>query len=135
MFSRVKTFILAMVASAMTMLFMAFSCAGLQSAVFPLPPGASDPASSAAAVAAMPLAARLLLVAEWSVSDFVIFAVAILANGLRRSILWAVWLFPLIGTGASWSDFPYPTWMIVAGAAAIPATGWAAHRVLPRRNN
>jgi hypothetical protein len=119
----------------MAMLTVGFGVAAIQAAIFPWPPGTDvgDPASTARAVAAMPLAARLLLIAAWAVSDFVVFAVAIWANDFRRSILWLVWIVPLIGLGANFSEYPYPDWMIVAALVAVPLAGLGAYLALPAR--
>jgi hypothetical protein len=135
MYSRVRTYILAMVAAAMAMVLASVGGAAIQSALFPWPPGTdiSVPATTAAAVAAMPLLAKLLLIVEWAVGDLLVFAVAIWANGFRKSILWLAWLVPLIGVGSNFSEYPYPDWMIVAGVAAVPLAGVAACLAIPGR--
>lgn len=136
-FSRVRTFILALVVGVVVALALGFGFESIQAAVFPPPPGASagSPASSAAARAATPLVAELLLLAEWTVTDLVAVAAAILANDGRRGIAWAAWIYPLLATVANYSEHPYPDWLTIAGAAASPLAALAAYRLAPWASN
>ena len=131
-FSRVRTFLVACVMSVVVTLALGFGFAAIQTSLFPLPPGAriDNPMSTAAAVAAMPLVAKLLLLIEWSLTDLAAAFVAIAVNDWRKAIAWAAWIYPLLATVANYSEYPYPTWLMIAGAAACPLAAFAAYRLV-----
>lgn len=127
-FSRVRTFIIALVIGVVVTLALEFGFGSIQAALFPSPPGAAggDPASAAAT----PLVAKLLLLAEWTVTDLVAIGAAILANDGRKGVAWAAWLYPLVATVANYSEHPCPNWLMIAGALACPLTAVAAYQIL-----
>ncbi len=130
-FSRVRTFIIALVIGVVVTLALGFGFGSMQAALFPSPPGASvgNPATTAAAVA-MPLVAKLLLLAEWTITDLVAVGAAILANDGRKGVAWAAWIYPLLATVANYSEYPFPNWLMISGALACPLTALAAYQIV-----
>jgi hypothetical protein len=126
-FSRVRTFIIALVVGGVVTLAVEFGFGSIQAALFPPPLGAGG--GDTAAAAATPLVAKLLLLAEWAVTDLVAIGAAILANDGRKGIAWAAWLYPLVATVANYGEHAYPNWLMIAGALACPLTAVVAYQL------
>lgn len=100
-------------------------------AFFPAPPD-FDP-SSAAAVAALPLAAKLSVLAAWFAGAFGGGALAALIARRWAPAAWVVAMTILLLAGTSLAAIEHPLWMAIG---AIPATllgGWLAVRVTASR--
>lgn len=105
----------------------------LESKLFPIPVGmdAHDPASAAAILAALPLAAKLLMAGGWCASAFAGSAVA--ARMAERRLITAA-IIGLLMMGGTWFTLPkaiYPQWMILAGTLLPLPLAWLATRIVP----
>jgi len=105
----------------------------LVGSLYPLPPGTdmNDQVSMRAAVAAMPTAAFILMLAGWVVAAG---AGAYLAARLatRSAAMHGLIVsgFVLIATVANLAAIPHPVWLWPAGITLIPLAGWAATRLV-----
>lgn len=105
----------------------------LVAAIYPLPAGTNmdDKESLAAAIAAVPVAALVLLVSGWAVAAGLgSYLAARLAIRARRTHGLIVTLFVLVATISNLASIPHPTWMWPAAIILIPAVGWAATRLV-----
>ncbi len=108
--------------------------------LFPLPPGfdSHNPEAVAAAVAAMPLAAKLLVVFGWCLGAFAGGGVAArIAQQYRVGVALLIGTLVAAGTLANASGVPHPLWMTAAGVVLpLPLAYLAARLVfrLPSRN-
>ncbi len=104
--------------------------------IYPLPAG-TDPHNSETmrqAVAAMPAAALLLLLAGWVLAagagSYLATRLATRSPATHGLI---VALFVLMATVANLAAIPHPVWLWPAAIILIPAAGWAAARLGARR--
>jgi hypothetical protein len=103
--------------------------------IYSLPAGtdASNPESLRRAVAALPVAAFLILVAGWVLAAGVgSYLAARLATHARVIHGMIVALFVLVATVANLAKIPHPLWLWPATIILIPAAGWAAARLVVR---
>ena len=103
--------------------------------IYSLPAGtdASNPESLRRAVAALPVAAFLILVAGWVLAAGVgSYLAARLATHARAIHGMIVALFVLVATVANLAKIPHPLWLWPATIILIPAAGWAAARLVVR---
>jgi hypothetical protein len=103
--------------------------------IYSLPAGtdASNPESLRRAVAALPVAAFVILVAGWVLAAGVgSYLAARLATHARVIHGMIVALFVLVATVANLAKIPHPLWLWPATIILIPAAGWAAARLVVR---
>jgi len=103
--------------------------------LYSLPAGtdSSNPESLRQAVAALPVAAFVILVAGWVVAAGVgSYLAARLATHARVIHGMIVALFVLVATVANLAKIPHPLWLWPATIILIPAAGWAAARLVVR---
>jgi len=108
--------------------------------IYSLPPGVSgDPESLRQAVASLPVAAFLLLLAGWvlaaAAGSYVAARTATHDRVIHGMI---VTLFVLVATVGNLAAIPHPTWLWPAVIILIPAGGWLAARLVvgpPRVSN
>jgi sorbitol-specific phosphotransferase system component IIBC len=103
--------------------------------IYSLPAGtdASNPDSLRQAVAALPVAAFLILVAGWVLAAAVgSYLAARLATHARVIHGMIVALFVLVATVANLAKIPHPFWLWPATIILIPAAGWAAAKLVTR---
>jgi hypothetical protein len=104
--------------------------------IYSLPAGTdpSNPDSLRQAVAALPVAAFLILVAGWILAAGVgSYLAARLATHARLVHGMIVALFVLVATIANLAKIPHPFWLWPATIILIPAAGWAAAKLVTRR--
>lgn len=104
--------------------------------IYSLPSGtdATNPESLRQAVAALPVAAFLILVAGWVLAAGVgSYLAARLATHARAIHGMIVALFVLVATVANLAKIPHPFWLWPATIILIPAAGWAAAKVVTRQ--
>jgi len=105
---------------------------------YSLPPGIdrSNPESMRQAVAGLPTAAFLLLLAGWilaaAVGSYVAARTATHDRVIHGMI---VTLFVLVATVGNLAAIPHPTWLWPAVIILIPAAGWLATRLVVRPRN
>jgi hypothetical protein len=94
-------------------------------------PEGRDPESLRQAIAGLPTAAFLLLVAGWAlaagVGSYVAARLATHDHVIHGVI---VALFVLVATVANLGRIPHPVWMWPVAIILIPAAGWAATRLV-----
>ncbi len=103
--------------------------------IYPFPAGTdpSNPDSFRQAIAGLPAAAFLLLVAGWALAAGVgSYLAARLSTHARAIHGLIVSLFVLVATVANLASIPHPVWMWPAAIILIPAAGWAATRLVAR---
>ncbi len=103
--------------------------------VYPLPAGTdpSNPESMRQAVAGLPAAAFLLLVAGWALAAGAgSYLAARLATHASATHGLIVALFVLVATVANLASIPHPVWLWPATIILIPVAGWAATRLVAR---
>jgi len=106
--------------------------------IYSLPAGIdrSNPESMRQAVAGLPTAAFLLLLAGWvlaaAVGSYVASRTATHARAIHGLI---VALFVLVATVSNLTAIPHPTWLWPATIILIPAAGWLATRLVVRPRN
>jgi len=103
--------------------------------LYSLPAGtdSSNPESLRQAVAALPVAAFVILVAGWVLAAGVgSYLAARLATHARVIHGMIVALFVLVATVANLAKIPHPLWLWPATIILIPAAGWAAARLVVR---
>lgn len=93
-------------------------------AFFPAPPG-FDP-SSASAVAALPLAAKVAVLVAWFAGAFGGGAVAALIARRWAPAAWVVAMTILLLAGTSLAAIEHPLWMAIGAAPAAMIGGWLA---------
>lgn len=93
-------------------------------ALFPAPPG-FDPAS-AAAVAALPFAAKAAVLVAWFAGAFGGGAVAALIAQRWAPAAWVVAMTILLLAGTSLAAIEHPLWMAIGAVPAALAGGWLA---------
>ena len=104
--------------------------------IYSLPSGtdATNPESLRQAVAALPVAAFLILVAGWvfaaAVGSYLAARLAAHARAIHGMI---VALFVLVATVANLAKIPHPFWLWPATIILIPAAGWAAATLVTRQ--
>jgi sorbitol-specific phosphotransferase system component IIBC len=105
--------------------------------IYSLPAG-TDPGNRESlrqAVAALPTAAFLLLLAGWAlaaaVGSYIAARFAAHARAIHGLI---VALFVLVATVANLGAIPHPVWLWPATIILIPAAGWAATRLVTRED-
>ena len=105
--------------------------------IYSLPPGVSgDPESLRQAVAALPTAAFLLLLAGWVLAGAAGSYVAARIATHDRVIHGTIFtLFVLVATVGNLAAIPHPTWLWPAVIILIPAAGWLATRLVVRPRN
>jgi len=101
--------------------------------LFPLPTGLdpNNKAQLAAIVAALPLAAKLLIVAGWCVGAFVGAAVAARIAEHRLIVALILGVLVIAGTLVNAREIPHPQWMILAGTLLPLPLAWLATRIVP----
>src|SRR5207342_699278 len=101
--------------------------------LFPLPAGLdpNNPAQLAAVVAALPIAAKLLIVAGWCLGAFVGAAVAARIAEHRLIVALILGALVIAGTMFNARDIPHPQWMIMAGTLLPLPLAWLATRLVP----
>jgi sorbitol-specific phosphotransferase system component IIBC len=103
--------------------------------IYSLPAGLdrSNPESVRHAVAGLPTAAFLLLLAGWvlaaAVGSYVAARLATQARAIHGLI---VAVFVLVATVSNLAVIPHPTWLWPAVIILIPAAGWLATRLVVR---
>lgn len=101
--------------------------------MYPLPSGTdlNDRAGMAHALAAMPTAAFLLLLAGWVLAAgagaYLAARLATRSPALHGMI---VAIFVLVATVANLAAIPHPGWLWPAAVILIPAAGWLATRLV-----
>ena len=101
--------------------------------IYSLPAGTdpNNPDSLRQAVAALPVAAFLILVAGWvlaaGVGSYIAARFATHARVIHGMI---VALFVLVATIANLAKIPHPFWLWPATIILIPAAGWAAAKLV-----
>ena len=106
--------------------------------IYSLPPGIdqSNPESMRQAVAGLPTAAFLLLLAGWVLAAaFGSYVAARLATHARAIHGLIVAVFVLVATVSNLAAIPHPTWLWPATIILIPAAGWLATRLVVRPRN
>ena len=104
--------------------------------IYSLPSGtdATNPESLQQAVAALPVAAFVILVAGWvlaaGVGSYIAARLATHARAIHGMI---VALFVLVATVANLAKIPHPLWLWPATIILIPAAGWAAAKLVTRQ--
>jgi hypothetical protein len=94
----------------------------------------SNPESMRQAVAGLPTAVFLLLLAGWVLSAAVgSYVAARLASHARAIHGLIVAVFVLVATVSNLAAIPHPTWLWPAVIILIPAAGWLATRLVPNR--
>ena len=99
--------------------------------LYPLPPlDFNDPVALRAAIATLPLAALILVVAGWTIGTFVgaSAGVAVARPPRKTLVAWLVGLTFLAATALNLAMIPHPMWMTVAGPAGVVAAAWLASR-------
>jgi sorbitol-specific phosphotransferase system component IIBC len=92
---------------------------------------ASNPDSLRQAVAALPVAAFVILVAGWVLAAAVgSYLAARLATHARAIHGMIVALFVLVATVANLAKIPHPFWLWPATIILIPAAGWVAAKLV-----
>jgi hypothetical protein len=119
--------VLAVVAGAVVAFLIVLLVEGLGLRIYPPPPGVDvgDPASRAAAVAAMPLGALLFVLAAWVLGAGIGAAVATAV--VRREARWpglVVGGLILAGSLYNLMVIPHPVWFTAAAVALVPAATW-----------
>jgi pimeloyl-ACP methyl ester carboxylesterase len=101
--------------------------------LFPLPAGLdpNNPAQLAAVVAALPYAAKLLIVVGWCLGAFVGAAVAARIAEHRLIVALILGALVVIGTLVNARAIPHPQWMIMAGTLLPLPLAWLATRIVP----
>lgn len=101
--------------------------------LFPLPVGMdpNDKAQLAAVVAALPQAAKWLIVAGWCLGAFVGAAVAARIAEHRSIVALAIGALVVAGTLINAREIPHPQWMILAGTLLPLPLAWLATRIVP----
>jgi hypothetical protein len=108
---------------------------GVAGSIYSLPAGIdrSNPESMRQAVAGLPTAAFLLLLAGWvlaaAVGSYVAARLATHARAIHGLI---VAVFVLVATVSNLAAIPHPTWLWPATIILIPAAGWLATRLVVR---
>lgn len=116
-------------------LFVVMLMDTLVSNIYSLPSGtdATNPEGLRQAVAALPVAAFLILVAGWvfaaAVGSYLAARLATHARAIHGMI---VALFVLVATVANLAKIPHPFWLWPATIILIPAAGWAAAKLVTR---
>ena len=106
--------------------------------IYSLPAGIdrSNPESMRQAVAGLPTAVFLLLLAGWvlaaAVGSYVAARLATHARAIHGLI---VAVFVLVATVSNLAAIPHPTWLWPATIILIPAAGWLATRLVVRPRN
>jgi sorbitol-specific phosphotransferase system component IIBC len=106
--------------------------------IYSLPAGIdrSNPESMRQAVAGLPTAAFLLLLAGWVLAAAVgSYVAARLASHARAIHGLIVAVFVLVATVSNLAAIPHPTWLWPAVIILIPAAGWLATRLVVRPRN
>jgi hypothetical protein len=107
---------------------------GVAGSIYSLPAGIdrSNPESMRQAVAGLPIAAFLLLLAGWvlaaAVGSYVAARTATHARAIHGLI---VAVFVLVATVSNLAAIPHPIWLWPAVIILIPAAGWLATRLVP----
>jgi alpha/beta superfamily hydrolase len=91
----------------------------------------NNPAQLAAIVAALPMAAKLLIVAGWCLGAFVGAAVAARIAEHRVIVAMIIGVLVVAGTLMNAREIPHPQWMILAGTLLPLPLAWLATRLLP----
>ena len=106
--------------------------------IYSLPAGIdrSNPESMRQAVAGLPTAAFLLLLAGWVLAAAVgSYVAARLASHARAIHGLIVAVFVLVATVSNLVAIPHPIWLWPAVIILIPAAGWLATRLVVRPRN
>jgi hypothetical protein len=106
--------------------------------IYSLPAGIdrSNPESMRDAVAGLPTAAFLLLLAGWVLAAAVgSYVAARLASHARAIHGLIVAVFVLVATVSNLAAIPHPIWLWPATIILIPAAGWLATRLVVRPRN
>ena len=105
----------------------------LDANLFPMQPGLDpkNPAQLAAIVAALPIAAKLLIVFGWCLGAFVGAAVAARIAEHRLIVALLLGVLVIVGTLFNAREIPHPQWMILAGTLLPLPLAWLATRVVP----
>ena len=94
--------------------------------LFPIAPGLdpTEPANLAVIVAAMPLAAKALVVAGWCLGAFIGAAVAARLADHRLIAALTIAALVVVGTLMNAREVPHPQWMILAGTLLPLPLAW-----------
>jgi sorbitol-specific phosphotransferase system component IIBC len=101
--------------------------------IWALPAGTdpNNPESMRQAVATLPTAAFLLLLAGWVLAGGVgSYIAARFATHARATHGLIVAFFVLVATVGNLAKFPHPAWLWVASIILIPVAGWAATKLV-----
>lgn len=111
-----------------------FVVEGLGHALFPPPAdlNLADPQDQARLIAAMPVAAKLMVVLAWFLGAL---AGSAAAMAIARKPLagWVVAVVMVALSGWTTQMFPHPTWMVVAAVVLPLVAVWLARRLVARR--
>jgi hypothetical protein len=101
--------------------------------LFPIPPGLdpNNPAQLIAIVAALPVAAKALIVLGWCAGAFVGAAVAARIAEHRLIIALLIGVLVVVGTLVNAQQIPHPQWMILTGTLLPLPLAWLATRIVP----
>ena len=120
---------LVLLAGVFAALFVVILMDTLAGNIYALPAGTdpNDPESMRQAVATLPAAAFLLLLAGWVLASGAgSYIAARLATHARATHGLIVALFVLVATVGNLAKFPHPAWVWAGSIILIPAAGWAA---------
>jgi hypothetical protein len=123
--------IVAVVLGLLTSFAIVFAVEAVNSQVFPMPPGfnLADPESVKAAMAALPTAALVVVLAGWLAGAL---AGAWVAARFARPAGWpplAVGVLLLTAAVASMLMIPHPVWFWIVGVAIYPVATWLGARL------
>ncbi len=124
---------LVLLAGVVAALFVVVLMDTVAGSLYALPSGTdpNNPESMRQAVATLPVAAFLLLLAGWVLAGGVgSYAAARLATHARATHGLIVALFMLVATVGNLAKIPHPVWMWPASIILIPAAGWAATKLV-----
>jgi hypothetical protein len=124
---------LVLLAGVVAALFVVVLMDTVAGSIYALPAGTdpNNPEGMRQAVATLPVAAFLLLLAGWVLAGGVgSYTAARLAAHARATHGLIVALFMLVATVGNLAKIPHPVWMWPASIILIPAAGWAATKLV-----
>jgi hypothetical protein len=127
---------LVLLAGVVAALFVVILMDTLTGNIYALPAGTdpNNPESMRQAVATLPAAAFLLLLAGWVLAGGVgSYIAARFATYARPTHGLIVAFFVLVATVGNLAKFPHPAWLWVASIILIPGAGWAATKLVARQ--
>ena len=124
---------LVLIAGVVAALFVVILMDTVAGNIWALPAGTdpNNPESMRQAVATLPVAAFVLLLAGWVLAGGVgSYIAARFATHARATHGLIVAFFVLVATVGNLTKFPHPAWLWVASIILIPAAGWAATKLV-----